>query len=663
MVAAISSGKRKYPDSPSAEHLPYWIEIKLVDEQGNPVANMPWKAESHHPVHGKVETLTYSDKSGTDGSIRIDMPHGLELVFTIETMPLLNEMEKRRLRVGRDAQRDSIVRPTAEENGSRWHYAVVGELCQSSPALKLNKGEQLPLFHFPAQTSYKGIRFLTSDLEKHHVIEICPFRAWELLLQHQNEYSMANAINLGATASLAYFDDSTLDVASITQFFMNQCQDLSRLPQLHKDGKLYNTLVQDIPYSDRYNPPVFMDTSKETKEKSGAQVDEDGDTQLYYVYNTDKVIISWRGTASLFDVGTDLTYRPVDTSFCYDSKATCPTISLSGKVHEGFWNGYCRAQEKYTAQMATLEQLATSLKLFICGHSLGGALALIHAAKLKNINPILYTYGMPRTFTKKAVDELSSILHFRHVNDNDPVPAVPFEADLDNELYDLYGPLGTVFGGTWSILELSAAKIISWGDCFWHHGNLVVFLTATQSKQWKECKQTLPQENCCISIRKSLPIKAKLYLVPALAEQDSDNASKKQKEFTQSQGKTPLPKKINEFFPQGSNPERGVDFTLGDHFMGAYMPYLNNNLLGLINKAGLAKPRSFTEHESCINLFKEQMEKYKDEIPKVEYERNEIFLALDHLLSNALQSTLQIENGSDFLKRFAKYGDEDIENA
>ncbi|WP_105746284.1 lipase family protein [Cronobacter dublinensis] len=662
MVAAISSGKRKYPNSPSGEHLPYWIEIKLVDEQGDPVANMPWKAESHHPVHGKDETLTYSNKSGIDGTIRIDMPHGLELVFTIETMSLLNEMEKRRLRVGRDAQKDSIVRLTAEENGSRWHYAVVGELCQESPALKLNQGERLPLFHFPVQTSFKGIRFLTSDLEKHHVIEICPFRAWELLLHHQNEYSMANAINLGTAASLAYFDDSTLDVASITRFFMNQCQDLSRLPQLHKDGKLYNTLVQDIPYSDRYNPPIFMDTSKETKEKSDVQVDEDGDTQLYYVYNTDKVIISWRGTASLFDVGTDLTYRPVDTSFCYDSKATCPTISLSGKVHEGFWNGYCRAEEKYRAQMATLEQLATSLKLFICGHSLGGALALIHAAKLKNINPILYTYGMPRTFTKKAVDDLPSIPHFRHVNDNDPVPAVPFEADLDNELYNLYGPLGTIFGGTWSILELSATKIKSWGDCFWHHGNLVAFLTATQTKQWKECKQTLPQESGCISIRKSLPIKAKLYLVPALAEQESDDASEKQKEFTQSLSKTLSPKKINEFFSQGANPERGVDITFGDHFMGAYMPYLNNNLLGLIDKTGLARPRSFTEHESSVNLFKEQMEKYKDEIPEVEYERNEIFLSLDHLLSKALKPTLQTENGSDFLKRFAQYGDEDIEN-
>lgn len=73
MVTAVSSGKRKYPNSPSADGLPYWIKIQLVDEQGEPVANMPWKAESHHPDTGRADKYTYTGQSDSDGHIRIDM--------------------------------------------------------------------------------------------------------------------------------------------------------------------------------------------------------------------------------------------------------------------------------------------------------------------------------------------------------------------------------------------------------------------------------------------------------------------------------------------------------------------------------------------------------------------------------------------------------------
>ena len=166
----------------------------------------------------------------------------------------------------------------------------------------------LPAYHFPANTAFKGFKFRTDELEKRHVIEICPFRAWELVLHHQKYYSIANGINLGAAAMLAYADDSTLDTVSITRFFINQCQDLSRLPQLYKDGSAWNMLVQDVPYSKRYYPPVFIDTSRDTSPKvdekgtlgtvktqdDTATTKADGDTQLYYVYNEDKLIVAGR---------------------------------------------------------------------------------------------------------------------------------------------------------------------------------------------------------------------------------------------------------------------------------------------------------------------------------------------------------------------------------
>ncbi|WP_025903475.1 lipase family protein [Tatumella sp. UCD-D_suzukii] len=658
-------------DVMTGQQKPYWVEIQLVDEQNGPVANMAWTVESAHPVSGPVDKFTYRGRSDADGLIRVDMPHGLELRLTLDGNQLATEMEKRSLRVSRDAENDSIVRPEAEENGYIWHYAVIGELCQSSPNLELRQAEMLPAYHFPAKTAFKGVKFRTNELEKRHVIEICPFRAWELVLHHQKEYSIANGINLGAAATLAYADNSTLDTVSIMRFFINQCQDLSRLPQLYKDGFAWNTLVQDVPFSQRYYPPVFMDTSRDTSSKTDeknknnttAQADNpvtkaDGDTQLYYVYNADKVIIAWRGTASLFDVGTDLAFRPVSSEVCDKVKTQCSTLIPAGKVHTGFWSGYKRVDKKFSKEISKLEQLAGERKLFTCGHSLGGALALINSAKLKDINPILYTYGMPRTFTRDAVMQLSEITHFRHINDNDPIPAVPAEANLDNELYKLWGWFGGTLGFFWSLGQLVVHQMVAWGDCFWHHGNTVAFLTVTQSREWKECKRSLPTPAGCIAIRKLLPIKAKLYLVPALAQQDMQQAGQKQKEFNASLS----PVDLAEFFPKGSNPDRGVNLKFFEHFMTSYMPYMCNKLLELIDNAGIVEKRTFTEHLYNVDSFREQMAEYKNDVPDKELARNDIFLNIEGLLGVSLIPTLSMPSGHDTLLRFAKYQEEVMEN-
>lgn len=660
--ADVMAGKQK----------PYWVEFQLVDEQNEPVANMSWTVESAHPASGLVEGFTYSGHSDADGLIRVDMPHGLELRLTLDSNQLVTEMEKRALRVSRDAENDSVVRSGAEEKGYIWHYAVVGELCHQKPDLQLREGEELPLFHFPNSSSFQGVKVRTNELEKRHVIEICPFRAWELVLHHQKDYSIANGINLGAAATLAYADDSILDTVSITRFFINQCQDLSRLPQLYKDGSAWNMLVQDVPFSERYYPPVFMDTSKDTSPKvdknnsqgtiqtevDTAATGADGDTQLYYVYNADKVIVAWRGTSSVFDVGTDLAFRPVNSEACDIDKTQCTSLLPAGKVHTGFWSGYSRVEKKFKDEIKMLRALVENKDLFICGHSLGGALALIHAAKLKDYIPLLYTYGMPRTFTRDAVMQLSEITHFRHINDNDPIPAVPAEANLDNELYKLWGWLGGTLGFFWSLGELLAYQMVAWGDCFWHHGNTVAFLTATQSREWKECKRDLPTPAGCIPIRSSLPLKAKLYLVPALAEQEMQQAGQQQKEFKASLTQADL----NDFFPRGSNPDRGANVNIFEHFMTSYMPYMYNKVLELIDNAGIVEKRTFTEHRYNVDSFREQMEENKNGIPEKELARNNIFLGIEGLLGVSLSPTLSMPSGNDTLLRFAQYGEEVMEN-
>jgi predicted lipase len=641
-----TSPEQKFPDAYAEEQEPYWVEIQLVDEEGKNVANIPWRAENNATTSGHEKEL--KGNSDTNGLIRVEPRYGSELTLILDAQPLADEMEKRSLRVSRDPN-ESKVRKSVENDGYIWHYAVIGELCNKLPNIERREGEPYaPDYHFPTGKSLKGFKIKTNELERRHVIEICPFRAWELVLHHQSEYSLANALNLGAAASLAYADDNMFDTSSISRFFLNQCQDLSKLPQLYKGDYSTNALVKDIPFSKRYHPPVYIDSSK--------AADPGGDTQLFYVYSDDNVVVSWRGTASIWDGIADGSFRPVESESC-DIKMQCTDLVSIGKVHYGFWDGYSIIEKKFSEN---LDELATQIKvknLFICGHSLGGALALIHAAKLKDNAPILYTYGMPRTFTRDAVNQLSDITHYRHVNETDPIPALPPEANLDNWLYTLWGPLGTVLGGAWSTLELGAYQLKEWGDCFWHHGNTVAFIKTTQSKKWKECKVTLPYPQNCMTIRKQLPLSVTLYLVPTLAKESARISGEQQKEFKNSLTKEDL----HEFFPKGTNPDRGTALNIFKHFMTSYMPYINNKLLGLIGQKKLIPCKLFNEHQEKIESFKSQMSENVTEIPENEFNRNNIFLSLEGLLIVSINQILNSENGDIILQRFALYGEEEME--
>lgn len=90
-------------------------------------------------------------------------------------------------------------------------------------------------------------------------------------------------------------------------------------------------LVVDVPYADRYAVPVGFDSAKADQ--------PEGDTQFYYVSNKTKVIVAWRGTASLTDGITDASFRPVESDIC-NIKSECTSLVPAGKVHTGFWEGY-----------------------------------------------------------------------------------------------------------------------------------------------------------------------------------------------------------------------------------------------------------------------------------------------------------------------------------
>jgi len=95
--------------------------------------------------------------------------------------------------------------------------------------------------------------------------------------------------------------------------------------------------------------------------------------------------------------------------------------SSIGRVHHGFYSGM---KGLYKSMLPDLRSLKRE-KIYITGHSRGGAIALLLAMYLKArgfIVIIVYTFGAPRSICK-GTD--CRILHIRTVNNGDRVPMLP----------------------------------------------------------------------------------------------------------------------------------------------------------------------------------------------------------------------------------------------
>lgn len=94
------------------------------------------------------------------------------------------------------------------------------------------------------------------------------------------------------------------------------------------------------------------------------------------------------------------------------------------RIHKGFLNAYREFEAELHADIN--EIIGKNIGLYICGHSLGGALAQIASAALKIDNlAACYSFGAPRIGTSKF-DEYVKCPHYRIVNSWDVVPAIPY---------------------------------------------------------------------------------------------------------------------------------------------------------------------------------------------------------------------------------------------
>ncbi|HHQ4530389.1 TPA: lipase family protein [Aeromonas hydrophila] len=567
--------------------LKYEAEIKLVDELGQPLPNLPYVL---WVGHGPKKIIRQGKQSSGDGVIvEKELPPGpLYLMLEADALADVLQEPHRHLRLSRSDYGTPVQRE-AEQQGRLPRYARFGQLVDRLPALfeeeqqkEEDKRHPLPSYHFPhgdpakASAARRPLYAFSKEGGRSIKItlEITPLRAWVLMLEHSPEYNLGNAHNLALMAHLAYaggdvneantkrvkekrktnpkyIPSASERARSITHFFVEQMQDLSRLPYgINALSKA--ALVKDVPYLERYETPIFIDCTEPGKEGEAPPSDMVGgsyDTQFFYVQRPEELIVSWRGTASLSDGLTDGNFTPVP---CQEM-----SIANQGKAHQGFYNQFAAVTKHPDSDIAKaytdITTAARGKKLFICGHSLGGALALLHAASLKASRPLLYTYGMPRTLTESALRELT-FPHFRHRNERDKVTSLPPGRGVDTPLARM-----PVIGKVTS----AAALLVPDKDPYAHHGKLVHF-------DYTDTSYRLRQERGQ-DVMAPLPVQTKLMVVPHLAAEGKVNMPKEAKEA------------LAKAYPSGDNPSHGGGAHASSHGSGEYAGYLQRRFLGLLD--------------------------------------------------------------------------------
>ncbi|MEY0000401.1 lipase family protein [Providencia vermicola] len=610
-----------------SSELKYMIECILVDEMEQALVNMPYTLKVGNDIIREGRT-------DENGYFRQEKLPRTQATLTLDAQTLTDEMEKRPLRALR-GEKNSTVKPITERKNWGYRYAVIGELCDRAPDIAQWEQSKfgLPYYHFPKDNEFKGITFSNADFHRCQVIEVCPFRAWSLILNHTPDYDMVNAYNLGLMSLLVYKDETMVDPTQVndmrqyirtpdttTSFFYQQCFDLSQSPVVN-DVYNYPAIVTDVPFNERYSPAIYLDVAQvESQDKF------EHDTHMFFVENSTQIIAAWRGTASLRNALTDATYQPIP----------CPTTLIpDGKsnVHRGFLEAYQCVEKYFSNQIEKIQNISIHKKLFITGHSLGGALALLHATELRKNNPLLYTYGMPRVFTISGAKSLSSLNHYRHVNDADSVTSVPFDTNMDSWLFEIGGGLGTTLGVLWTVATLPTVplqkSLPDFGEVYAHQGNPVSLFKARQigeEIQYTHTGATVGKK------RWRMNGDYKFYLVPNIANALNNELQKEQTELVQSLG---IDKhRLDDVFPQLNNPN--ID-TLGtqplDHLMAKkYQPIINNQLLSII--AQEKTPKRLASKQRFETLIHHQ------DAYKLNAERNTTFIALENKLTQSVKQKI-----------------------
>lgn len=209
-------------------------------------------------------------------------------------------------------------------------------------------------------------------------------------------------------------------------------------------------LASDLAYqtiAHQTNCIKLRKTAKQSWGFSFATPFDQKDTEGIVLADDKVVVLAFRGTADVRDWIGNL--------------KLVATESPVGRVHLGFWRAYQNVESKLHSLLR--ECNASEKKLWICGHSLGGALAVLAGASLYTKFEIsgVYTYGQPKLHAERLADTYRTHLtnrYVRFVNNNDIVPRIPPGYFHFGELHQL-GDLPELRAASHAVIEDSSADV------------------------------------------------------------------------------------------------------------------------------------------------------------------------------------------------------------
>ncbi len=377
---------------------------------------------------------------------------------------------------------------------------------------------------------------------KHTVLEVRPLRALRPMLSFDPAFCALNLYQLALMATLSYNpfgqepDEHPVlapavsfpHVPTMGNWFgeaLASSKEIWRVDAAQQQPCY--PLYEDVPYSERwevvpFDPELYAanDPALGKDQENPANIhflDDRGDnyatdTQAIITHNAEVMLIAIRGTSEMpEDVIRDLDALQV------------PFTEGKGQVHRGFYES---AQKAYQFVSGYLEKFHQSQQLFICGHSLGGAVALLLAEMLRRRDDRptlqLYTYGAPRAGDTAFMNGAADLVHHRIVFANDPVPSLP--PPWLNTRWGVLkaGLLATLARAPFGLDMLQAGLVNRDGEQYEHHGNLLHFMPmrfpdGTRSAiLWSPGCQAITERALCNQVlhaRDGLPERALLGLI------------------------------------------------------------------------------------------------------------------------------------------------------
>lgn len=501
-----------------------WLEVELRSERNEPITGLTVRITN--PSSG--QTLK---KSAPQGRVRFENIVAAEWVVNVDTDTLLSKVEQY---ASRKDNEDSPVRTWTKEqkdccgNPKAYYHVTVGDLWESPP-----KDSFLVENHGPSKKNYrdesKGFR---TSHNRSSVLEIKALRSYMPMIVDTDEFSLVNSYTFALLSQQAYGNNDFGDSRNKTYpqgGHTNLLKTLqSRQRPSHAADREVTWLLDEVPYSQALKGEFYHDDT----------IGSEG-----YIFSNDKIaIIGVRGTETyftkddVFQIG-DLKVTPTvmnkafpfmkitevvdgviaavgspgyqDVMTDIDASQEAPPEFGGAYVHRGFYQYAMGLWDIVRLK----SQLLESKKIYICGHSLGGAGALLLGSLIQDTYVTsslrLYTYGMPRAGTYSFVQRYHSIVHYRHVNNHDVVPQVPMrwmntnpdEKSGQSSFKTALSQSAKVstpstFASTFAILylwdSLKERVVDSDDDNYQHHGSLIQLLTFSQAKHYPEAvKQVL----------------------------------------------------------------------------------------------------------------------------------------------------------------------------